>query len=328
MTGLLGRWRATGADLPFGDPRAGHPEVALESYCWRIVDAARRRTLLVAATRCRDGAGRPWTSVVLSVLGPRGGRTVLEHSGDGGDLDPGGLGVRLDDRLAADPDGIRIDLGPRGALDVAFADRRDWPRRSLGGLGLGSVVPGLSQYWHPHLLGARVTGTLRLGRDEHRLDGATAYGEKNWGRGGTPPAWWWGQAAFDQDAMLAFAGGVLRAGPAGVPATALVVRAGRELAAFSPPWLVSLERETDVWRLRARSPTWSATVESAASGEPFHLPVPVPGTRELRALSHQYQDGRLAVRLRRGRRTVLHAETDLAALERGGLEAQPRVRMS
>ena len=48
--------RATGADLPFGAPAGAHPGVALESYCWRIVDAPRRRALLVAATRCRDAA--------------------------------------------------------------------------------------------------------------------------------------------------------------------------------------------------------------------------------------------------------------------------------
>ena len=47
------------------------------------------------------------------------------------------------------------------------------------------------------------------------LDGAVAYAEKNWGAGGMPPAWWWGQAhGFDRpDVCVAFAGGRAGLGP-------------------------------------------------------------------------------------------------------------------
>lgn len=312
-------WRATGADLPFGDPAAAHPGVVLESYCWRIVDPARGRSLMLAVTRCQDADGAPWASAVLAVLGPRGGRTVAERSFDAVALDPDGLGVICGGgAVSAGPDHIRADLGSGVRLDVTLRDRRGWPRRSLGGLGLGHVVPGLSQYWHPHLLGADVRGEVRTGGQAHALDGATAYGEKNWGRGGTPPAWWWGQAALSPDAMLAFAGGVLEVGPAGVPATALVVRAGQELAAFSPPFgWVRVQGATGEMRVQARSATWRAQVETEVVSPPFDLPVPVPGTRDLHPSSHQHQDGRLRLRLHRGRRLVLDAETDQAALERG-----------
>ncbi|MGO0576047.1 hypothetical protein [Ornithinimicrobium panacihumi] len=58
--GILDRYRATGADLPFGDPRRAHPGVAMEGYFWRITDQARGRPLitLIGVNQGPDG---PWT---------------------------------------------------------------------------------------------------------------------------------------------------------------------------------------------------------------------------------------------------------------------------
>ncbi|CAA9478151.1 MAG: hypothetical protein AVDCRST_MAG13-990, partial [uncultured Solirubrobacteraceae bacterium] len=59
-----------------GDPAAAHPGVALESWSWRLVDRSAGRVVLVAATRCRDGQGADWGSVVVAAVGPDGGRLV------------------------------------------------------------------------------------------------------------------------------------------------------------------------------------------------------------------------------------------------------------
>ena len=57
------------------------------------------------------------------------------------------------------------------------------------------------------------TGAIGVGGDRWSFDGATVYGERNWGAG-FPDRWWWGQAHdFDgADVSVAFSGGVLRSG--------------------------------------------------------------------------------------------------------------------
>ncbi len=318
---LLRAIRASGADPWAGDPAAAHPGVALESWSWRLVDRDARRVVLVAATRCRDAGGKNWGSVVVAALGPRGGRVIRERSVERVTASASRLAVDFGPGvLRAGDDGLTVDLGPDLRLDAAWEQPWRWPRR-LGGLGLGHAVPGLTQYWHPHLLGARVRGTARLGSSRPvPLDGAVAYGEKNWGRGGTPRAWWWGQAVLEEKVLLAFAGGVLDAGPLRASATALAVRAGDELAALAQPFaLVDARVDPGAWRIDAASATgWRVRVRGSAAGAPFDLPVPVVGTRGLAAHSHQHFDGELSLELRRGRRLVFRGSTALAGLERGG----------
>lgn len=48
------------------------------------------------------------------------------------------------------------------------------------------AVPALNQYWHPWLLGGVARGTAVVGYQTWELDGWPVYGEKNWGRGGSP----------------------------------------------------------------------------------------------------------------------------------------------
>ncbi len=302
---LLRRLRATG----FGDPAGDHPGVALESWFWRVVAPGAGRVALLAATRCRDAAGRPWTALALATHDGRGAR-VAEAVVDG--LAP----EATDARAGA----LSVGVG-EARLDVRLEDPFRWPGR-LGGLGLAHLVPGLSQYWHPHLLGGRVTGSARIGRAAIPLDGGLIYGEKNWGRGGAPPAWWWGQAFLAEDVVVCFAGGVLEAGPLRVAQTAVAVRVGAEvLSLVAPTALVRMSVAPGRWELAARDGRVRVRVRAEAAGDPLVLPVPVPARRRTAPLSRQHQDGALWLEVRRDGRRLVAAGAPLAGLELGGRES-------
>jgi len=316
---MLAAYRATGADLPFGDPR-GYHGVGMEGYFWRITDPANGVVVVALIGVTRDEAGVPWGMVALAV-----------HPGGfvrAADLSPAsavtrGLGVRAGDgAFAADEHRLDVDLGSDARLDVRFEERVGWPRRALGGIGLAQSVPGLSQYWHPHLLGARVRGSATIGGRRLQLDGATAYAEKNWGSAGHPVDWWWGQAnAFErEDVCVAFAGGEANLGPLGLRASALVVALGGEVLRFvTPPVPMRVRVDERGWRLVARGLRHHVVVEGHANANAPHLlPVPVPGQRRrLEAFSSQHLAGAMAVTVRRGGRTVYEGASTLAGLERG-----------
>jgi tocopherol cyclase len=323
---MLARYRATGADLPWGDPRRYHG-VGMEGYFWRVTDARRGVVVVVLVAVNRDGAGGTWGMLAMAA---HPGGLVREASVDRVTAARGGLGLRLHGKdgrpvLEAGDERLRVDLGPDARLDVGFADRIPWPEHfAFGGVGPAQVVPGLSQYWHPYLLGARVTGGGRAGAAVLDLDGATAYAEKNWGAGGHPPEWWWGQAhGFPErdDACVAFAGGHARLGPLPLPrATSIVVAHGDEVVRLvSPPVPLHVAVGLDGWRLRARGARHRIEIEGHAGGTaPHRLPVPVPAERRLReGLSAMHLAATLHVRLRRGRRVVFVGTSRLAGLERG-----------
>ena len=96
-------------------------------------------------------------------------------------------------RSRPERDHVRLDLGPDCRVEAALAAPVAWPRRVFGGLGGAHAIPGLSQYWHPHVFAAGVRGRRGRGPEAFALDDAGAYAEKNWG-GGFPDRWWWGQA--------------------------------------------------------------------------------------------------------------------------------------
>jgi hypothetical protein len=188
------------------------------------------------------------------------------------------------------------------------------------------MVPGLSQYWHPYLLGGRAHGTARIGEREFCLEGATVYAEKNWGRGGFPPAWWWGQAhAFErEDTCVAFAGG--RAGVGStklhVTATSVVVRLGDELVQLVRPFVpMRVAVDDEGWRLAGRTARHHVEIIGHANGTAPHLlPVPLPGERRnLEGAAAQHLAGHVTLRVRRGRRTLFAGTSALAGLERGAM---------
>jgi tocopherol cyclase len=322
---MSGRYRATGADFPWGDPRRYHG-VGMEGYFWRVTDPRRGVVVVVLVAVNRDADGGTWGMTAMAV---HPGGLVREATVDRVSIPRSGLGLRLDDAggrrvLEADDERLRVDLGPDARLDVAFADRVPWPDRfAFGGIGAAQVIPGLSQYWHPYLLGARVAGGGRAGATALELDGATAYAEKNWGAGGHPPEWWWGQAhGFErEDACVAFAGGQARLGPLRLrAATSIVVALGGDvLRLVSPVAPMRVDVGAHGWRLRARGARHRIDIEGHAAGTAPHLlPVPFPPERgRSEEQSAMHLAGTLHVRLRRGRRTVFAGTSALAGLERG-----------
>jgi hypothetical protein len=316
---VLTAYRARGADLPLGDPARAHG-VPLEGYYWRIVHPPSGVVVVALGAVCADG-GRPWGLATLAAHPGGFARTVLTASAT---ARADAFGMRAGPALDGDAEGVAVDLGPEARLDVTLHDLVPWPRRG-GALGAAHAVPGLPQYWHPVLLGARVRGRVRAGSLVQDLDGAVAYAEKNWG-GGFPGRWWWGHAAAFEDpaVSVAFAGGQVALLGAGVAPTAVVVRVGSRVMALAPPLArTRVALGADRWRLRTRSP-W-ATVEIAAegTGAAHELLVPVPGTRGAEPRSRQHLAGRLELLVRRGRRRLFAGASALAGLEIGDPVSAP-----
>ncbi len=327
----LQRYRASGADLPYGDPRRAHG-VAMEGYFWRITDRARGRVVIALIGVNRDRAGNHWAT--LGLAGSPGGSLALaEHPV--GWADPDRLGASAGDAFAATPTSVRVDLGHRARLDMDLVSSRLWPHARFGGSSLFQSVPALNQYWHPWLLGGGVTGQAVLGDQTWDFADAEIYAEKNWGREGFPDSWWWGQAqGFDEaGACVAFAGGEVSAGPLRTEVTGLVVRLpdARVLRLGNPVISpVRAEVGDTTWELQGRGHGWQVSVHASAPLAAAHvLPVPLPSERRNTAGALEHLTGRLDVEVRRHGRLVWSGRSDLAGLEHGGLaraEAELRRR--
>jgi hypothetical protein len=322
--GWLRAYRSTGADLPFGDPRRAHDGVAMEGYFWRFTDRAGGRVIvaLCGVNRAPDGH---WATVALA---GHPGHFLRQAAVERAAADPARLGATAGGGVFSGGEGhVRVDLGPDARLDARLHDLRGWSRRPFGGVGAAHAVPGLSQYWHPHVLGGRAEGRAILGDDTVDLAGFDVYAEKNWGRGGFPDRWWWGQAqGFDRsDLCVAFAGGdvVLAPGrPARLTASALVVRLGDALIRLGQPLLSPVRADVapDRWHLHGRGPVWEVEVTATAPAGAEHvLPVPLPGQRRNVPAARQHLAGRLEVAVRRRGRLVYAGSSALAGLERGDL---------
>jgi hypothetical protein len=315
----LDRYRRAGADLPFGDP-AGYHSVAMEGYYWRFSDPGSGVVVIVLLAITKDADGRPWGMIGLA---SHPGGFVRSLATDAAWAAPRGIDIAAGAALRAGERSLRVDLGEDARLDVAFEDPVGWPsRRALGGVGAAQVVPGLSQYWHPWLLGGRARGTATLGGRTIDLGGAHVYAEKNWGAGGMPESWWWGQAqGFPNcdNVCVAFAGGRAGLGPLHVTAGALVVRLGDEvLRVVRPPQLLRIELGDGRWRLRGRTLRDTIEVDGHVTSEPHLLPVPIPGTRDhLDARAPQHLTGDLHLRITRGSHVRFESTSPIAGLEQG-----------
>jgi hypothetical protein len=299
---LLTAYRRTGADPPFGDPWGAHGSL-MEGYYWRFTDAAAGRVVIALCGVSRSPTGS-WATVAIAAhpggfvhyevmpTATAGAQTVVAEG-------PAGA------TLSAGRDRVEIDLGPVAQLRARLLPTVPWPHRALGALGPGHLLPRMPQYWHPHVLSARVEGEAVIAGESWGLAGATGYAEKNWG-GDFPGDWWWGQAhGFDDpEVCVAFAGGHVH----GLAPTAAVVALGRRVHRFP------LVRATGGgWSIRAPG----LSIEGEALGEPHILPVPVSAERRVDMRSSQHLAGRMQVTLRRRGRTLYSGESRLAGLERG-----------
>ena len=312
---LLAAYRRSGADLPFGDPRLAHG-VGMEGYYWRITDPAAGRVVIALCGLCSAPRGS-WALVALAAHPEGVARHAIVPEASGA-FDA--LGIRAGDVLHGTVQRLAVDLGPGARLDVSFADRRPWPRRMFGGLGLAQAIPGLGQYWHPHELGARVSGTAELGPVRVSLDGATAYAEKNWGSA-FARHWWWGQAhGFpDPDVCVAFAGGGVRLPVGLVAPTAVVVRLGDRVLRLVPPLARTVAAVgADAWRVHARQGRVTISIEGAAGAHatPAHLPVPLPHEYRAELRSRQLLAGGIHLEVTRSGRRLYAGSSRLAGLER------------
>lgn len=332
MTGRLHRayaaYRASGADLPFRSPLPAH-DVAMEGYFWRFTDLATGR-VVITLNGVNRGPDGHWATLGLASQ-PNGFLRTVAHPH--GHADPDRFAVSAGDAFFGDEHRVRVDLGPGARLDVTVSDPVPWPRRSVGGCSVFQAVPGLNQYWHPWLLGGNAHGTATLGDDTWDLDGSVVYAEKNWGKGGFPDSWWWGQAhGFDDPGVcVAFGGALVHAGPLHMTTTAVVVLLpDGTLVWWGNPVTSPVHAEVtdERWHLRGRSASWQVEIEGSAPLDDAHvLPVPLPAEGRNVAGSIEHLAGRMRVTVRRRGRTAWQGTSALAALEHGSIErARAEVR--
>lgn len=324
MRGPLSIYRGTGADLPFGDVLRAHPGVRMEGYFWRFTAPGGDGRVLIALCGINQADEGSWSTLGLAAH-PNGFLRAIGYPEGRADRDR--FGAFAGAAFAGTEASLRVDLGPDASLDVDVTQPVPWGRRAFGGSSYFQSVPALNQYWHPWLLGGRASGTAVLGGERWELDGWQVYAEKNWGRGGFPDAWWWGQAQgfAEPGACVAFAGGQINSGPFRTEVTGLVVRLpdGRLLRLGNPLTSpVAAEVSDERWLLRGRSGRWRVEVEGAAPRGASHvLPVPLPRERRNVAGALEHLGGRLRASVRtRGGALVWEGEAASAALEHGGLE--------
>jgi hypothetical protein len=315
----LHTYRASGADLPFGDPLPAHG-VAMEGYFWRFTDPSTGRVVIALNGVNRDATGSHWSTLGLAAH-PNGFLRTTAHPV--GHASAEGLGASAGEAFHGTADRLHVDLGPDARVDVRVEDPVPWPRPIVGGSSVFHAVPALNQYWHPWLLGGVARGTAVVGGDEWDLDGWIVYAEKNWGKGGFPDSWWWGQAHGFQDpsACVAFGGGEVTVRPVRTSATSLVVLLpdGRLVRLVAS--LVRAAVTDDRWLLRGRSPQWAVDVEGYAPLDAAHvLPVPLPLERRNVAGAIEHLAGTMRVRVRQWGKVVWQGESRVAALEHGGIE--------
>ncbi|MFM8303633.1 MAG: tocopherol cyclase family protein [Actinomycetota bacterium] len=310
---LTAVFRRTGADLPGGDPRPTHG-ASMEGWFWRFTDEPRGTVVLALCGVNRHPDG-DWATVAVSA---HPGGVVRSAAVDDAHADADHYRVVAGSALVADEHRLRVDLGDV-RLDVTLDDLVGWPMR-LGAGGIFSAVPGLGQYWHPHVLDGRAHGTLVLPGTEITLDASRVYAEKNWGAG-FPDRWWWGQAQGFRDPTItvAFGGGRLTAGPFGRDITGCVVRLGPRVLRFSPPGArVRIDVRDGHWHVDARRRHWRMVLDGGADGTPpAILPVPLPAERRNVNRDFEHLAGRLRVRLWHCGGLVVDDESRLAALEVG-----------
>lgn len=314
-------YRASGADRPFGDPLPSHG-VAMEGYFWRFTEPVTGRVVIAlnGVNRADDGT---WATLGLAAH-PHGFLHTTAHPVGHAATDR--LGAFAGDAFTGTADRLLVDLAADAQLEIEVRNPVPWPRRSFGGSSVFHAVPALNQYWHPWLLGGEAHGRAVVGDQTWDLDGWSVYAEKNWGKGGFPDSWWWGQAQgfADPSACVAFAGGEVTAGPLRTTVTAVVVLLpDGTLIRLGDP-VVSPVRAAvgdEHWSLEGRSAQWRVTIEGTGSLDAAHvLPVPLPADRRNVPGAIEHLGATMRVTVHRRGTLVWEGESNLAALEHGGID--------
>ena len=279
----------------------------MEGYFWRCTDVADGRVVVALCGVNRSPSGT-WATVAVATH--PGSTTVRSIEAPVASADRHRFFVDVPGILRADERSLRVDLDDVH-LDLRFSDHFAWPLRTAGG-GVFSVVPFLGQYWHPHVLDARVEGS--------GLDGARLYAEKNWGRG-FPEFWWWGQAQgfARDDVTVAFTGGVLEAGPVAAVVGGIVVRLGERVIRLTPPLArMSADVGGGRWHAEGRRRGVEVRIEGRGDPEAAHvLPVPVPAERRNVDSDFEHLAGELSVTVVDHGDVIFEGTSHLAGLELG-----------
>nr|WP_241732828.1 tocopherol cyclase family protein [Aeromicrobium phoceense] len=294
----------------------------MEGYFWRFTDPATGRVVIAlnGVNRAADGT---WSTLGIAAH-PNGFLHTTAHPE--GHADEHELGVTSGDALKGTTDSLHVDLAPDARLDVRITKPVPWPRRSFGGSSVFQSVPGLNQYWHPWLLGGSAHGTAVVGDETWELDGWSVYAEKNWGKGGFPDSWWWGQAQgfADPSVCVAFAGGEVTAGPLRTTVTAVVVRLpDGSVIRLGDPVVSPVRAEVtdERWSLQGRSARWRVDIEGSGSLASAHvLPVPLPLERRNVPGAIEHLGAHMRVTVRHRGSVAWEGESHVAALEHGGID--------
>ena len=318
----MATYRASGADLPFGDPLPAHG-VAMEGYFWRFTDPLTGRVLITLAGVNRSDPDTHWSTLGLASH-PNGFLRTIAHPE--GVASTTGLGVHAGDAFSGTTDKVHVQLARDALLSATITDAVPWPRSVVGGSSIFQSVPGLNQYWHPWLLGGSAHGRAVVGDDVWEIDGWSVYAEKNWGKGGFPDSWWWGQAQGFKDprVCVAFAGGEVSAGRLHTTVTALVVLLpGGRLLRLGDPVVSPVHAEVtdEQWVLRGRSAQWQVDVDAHGALDRAHvLPVPLPTERRNVPGAIEHLGATMTVTVRHRGEQVWQGTSRLAALEHGGID--------
>ena len=305
------RRRRSGARLPFSTPgtAGGAP---FEGYYWRLTDSETGRVVVAFCGLCKS------PTFSLAGLSAHPGHLVRSRIGVPASDACQGVGVVVPG-LCGDENALRVEIAPDVSLEAEFAGARAFPRRMFGATGPAQLVPRLTHYWQPILIGGRASGELRIADQVVRLRDAKVYAERTWGRS-FPDRWWWGQAdAFDSDGSVcvAFAGGRVNFAGATVSPTALVVRLGERVLTFAPPRAhMRMSLGPGRWRLEARSLQFRVAIEGDDPRDSTRL-LPIPSASSVSAslLAAQALAGRLSLRVECGRHRLFSGTSELAGLE-------------
>ncbi|WP_206679986.1 tocopherol cyclase family protein [Aeromicrobium phoceense] len=279
--------------------------------------------MVIALNGVNRAADGTWSTLGIAAH-PNGFLHTTAHPE--GHADEHELGVTSGDALKGTTDSLHVDLAPDARLDVRITKPVPWPRRSFGGSSVFQSVPGLNQYWHPWLLGGSAHGTAVVGDETWELDGWSVYAEKNWGKGGFPDSWWWGQAQgfADPSVCVAFAGGEVTAGPLRTTVTAVVVRLpDGSVIRLGDPVVSPVRAEVtdERWSLQGRSARWRVDIEGSGSLASAHvLPVPLPLERRNVPGAIEHLGAHMRVTVRHRGSVAWEGESHVAALEHGGID--------